>query len=234
MTRISERRLAQVQAVTGLAFATFLLVHLVNTALATFGQGTYDGYQRAVRHYYQAPGLELVLVVLAPLLHVAAGLVRARRRLRKARERSASPGPLRNRLHRYAGYVLVLFFVGHVIATRGPGLVMDEPADFSFLTFSLEQYPAWFYPYYALFALAGSYHLIHGVASALPVLRARVSQRWLAPRSPRFWTAAGVAGALLLVGLTALGGLWFEVDTRRFDTWHEVWARFFPFAATER
>ncbi len=233
MERISERRLAQAQAISGLAFASFLVLHLVNTMLASLGQGTYDGYQRAIRHYYQAPGIELALIVVAPLVHVAVGLVRARRRLRKAREQGRrSPGPLRHRLHRASGYVLLVVFAGHAVATRGPGVIMGEPADFSFLSFSLAQYPWWFYPYYALFALAGAYHLVHGVLASLPVLRARVPQTWLAPRSQRFWIVTVIAGAALLSGLLALGGAYFDVDTSRFATWREVWASFFPFAPT--
>jgi succinate dehydrogenase/fumarate reductase cytochrome b subunit len=234
--RIPERRLAQIQAVSGLAFATFLAIHLVNTAIAALGQLHYDAYQRAMRLYYQAPGIELLLVVVAPAVHVAVGVVRWRRRRAKRREPGAprSTGPLRTRLHRAAGYFLLVVIGGHAIATRGPGLIAGEPADFSFLTFSLVQAPWIFYPYYVLFGIAGAYHLVNGTLAALPVLRVHLSQRWLAPGARRFWVPAGVLAALVACGVLALGGAFFEVDTSRFSTWHGVYARFVPWLPLHR
>ena len=41
----SERALIRIQAITGLLFATFLVLHLVNTMLAAAGQSVYDGWQ---------------------------------------------------------------------------------------------------------------------------------------------------------------------------------------------
>lgn len=228
MKRISERRLGQVQAVSGILFATFLLLHLANTALALFGQGVYDGYQQAVRRYYQATGVELALIGLAPAVHVAVGLVRMRRRQIKARGKRRRAPPWRVRLHRYSGYVLVLFFGAHVLATRGPGLWLGQPADFAFLTYSLWTYPFVFYPYYALFVLAGLHHLLHGLIAAAPVLRVKLPRAWHAPRAPRFWIPVALAGVVLLMGLIALGGAFFEVDTARFDEVDALWARFRP------
>ena len=48
-----QRRLARVQAGTGVVFATFLALHLVNTMLGALGPAVYDGVQRVLRLYYQ-------------------------------------------------------------------------------------------------------------------------------------------------------------------------------------
>ena len=46
---VNNHKLARVQAISGLLFSLFVLVHLGNTAMAVFGADLYDGYQRAAR-----------------------------------------------------------------------------------------------------------------------------------------------------------------------------------------
>src|SRR5262249_33553628 len=148
---LSDRSLIRIQAVSGLAFAVFLCLHLANTALATAGQGRYDAFQGAARGFYQFPAIEIALVVGAATVHACASIARILRR----RGRRAAPIPLRPRLHRWSGYYLLLVLGGHCRATRGVGLFFGAPADFSFLNLSLSEWPWAFYPYYLLFAAAG-------------------------------------------------------------------------------
>lgn len=52
-----------------------------------------------------------------------------------------------------------------------------------------------------------------------------------APRSPPFWAGVGAAAAVVLLGVAALGGAFYGVDTHRFTEWRELYDRFFPAAA---
>jgi len=223
---VGEAKLARIQAISGLLFASFLILHLINTALAAAGQDVYDGWQRAMRWYYQFPVVEIVCVAAAMLVHMWASATRIVRRRRRARERGeggakARPS-LRVRLHRYAGYYLFAAAAAHMVATRLPGL-FGHPADFTFLTFSLSYAGIFFYPYYALLALSGLIHLAHGVPTALRVIGARVPGFFIAARSPAFWGVAALGGGALVLGVIALGGNLFEVDTTRFAEWKRMY-----------
>lgn len=61
--------LKKLQAITGLIFATFVAVHLLNTWLAGLGPAAYDGVQVALRQVYQFIFVE-VLILSALLVHV--------------------------------------------------------------------------------------------------------------------------------------------------------------------
>ena len=227
----SDRALLRLQAISGLAFATFLLLHLANTMLATLGQGRYDGFQRGVRGYYQWAPIELSVVIAAPLVHVAAAAVRIlrRRRLRAKTGRTPPGAPgWRVRLHRYSGYYLVVVVVGHMLATRAPGVFLGIPADFSFLTFSLESMPLFFYPYYISFAFCGVIHVTHGTLLALRVLGLRLPSWATAPRSRPFWVVVSLAALMALAGVLALGGAFHPVDRGRFGEFRALYERLLP------
>jgi succinate dehydrogenase/fumarate reductase cytochrome b subunit len=193
---LSSATLVRVQALSGLAFSGFLSLHLANTASAVVSAGSYDAFQAVARRFYQNSLIEVLLVAVALILHVAASLVLVRRR------KAARP-PLELRLHRYSGYVLLVFIFTHVLATRGAGLIQGIPIAGQYVSFTFVTWPAVFYPYYALLFSAGAYHLISGVRLALgrlglPQLR-RVKARFV------YVTIGGVIG-LGLLGIAALGG----------------------------
>lgn len=229
--KISEKKLARIQAWSGIIFATFLALHLANTLLANAGQETYNQFMRLVRNYYQFPLIEIA-VIGGALVHMWAGFVRfLRRRRRASQNENTAQGTLtlRMRLHRWSGYYLSTAFAGHVIATRGPGLFADHPADFSFLTLSLTYWPAFFYPYYILLFASGAFHLVNGTLLAAKLLGAHLPQWATLPKAPAFWAAA----ALLTLGGTAailaLGGVFFEVDTTRFAEFQNFYKQIVPF-----
>ncbi len=192
------------QAVSGAAFALFLFVHLVNQALAVCGSAAYDGMQRATRRAYQAPALELALVVAPLLVHVVSSVARLVRR-----PKATTPPSWRVRLHRYSGRFLLLVVVGHVVATRGASLVFGVYPGFEGVAFTFRWVPAWFWPYYTLLALCGWYHLVHGLATAGAALR------WpglAALRRPFvFRGVIGVGAVALVLGVLGLGGVLFDV-----------------------
>lgn len=219
-TTISDKALIRAQAGSGLAFAVFLALHLINLVAASLGQATYDAVQDAFRVYYQFPLVEIVLVLGAALVHIAASLLRIGRR-RRAQAGRKPKVSLRVRLHRYSAYYLLTFFVGHVIATRLPSL-LGHPADFSMLNYSLTLLPYYFYPYYALLAFAGFYHLTHGVIVGLRVFQLKLPRAFTAPTSPAFWAWAAIVATLSVTSLLALGGVFFEVDTSRLAEWEAL------------
>jgi succinate dehydrogenase/fumarate reductase cytochrome b subunit len=216
--RISDKSVARTQAISGLIFALFLVLHLANLVAAWFGQAAFDAWMGAMRWYYQLPLVELAAVLAAAVVHMLAAIVRIRRRRRRAR-RVDRPS-WRVRLHRYSGYFLMAAFFGHVLATRGPGL-LGQPANFALVNFSLSYVGAFFFPYYLLLAISGFYHLSHGVVAGLRVLGVRLPAALTASRSRGFWAWAALATIVSLLGVLALGGVLYTPD----QSGHEAWKR---------
>jgi succinate dehydrogenase/fumarate reductase cytochrome b subunit len=190
-----------VQAGSGLAFALFLALHLLNTLLAPLGPATYDALQVNLRAIYQQPIIEFGLVFLSLLLHLVCGSIRARRRAKRTR------WP-RIRWQRRAGWVLALLVIGHTLATRGASLVYGVWPGFEGIAFSLHWIPGYFYPYYLLFGLAAAYHGGLGLLSAARVLGWRPPQM----SARRGWIALTGFALLLLAALLAFGGVLFPLE----------------------
>jgi len=201
---VNNARLAQVQAVSGLLFSLFALVHLTNTALAVIGADLYDRFQMAARSVYQSPVLEVALIATL-VVHIVSGVLRMR-----SRRRSKAKPPLRLRLHRYAAYYLAIFIFGHIGATRLPALLADAPPFFGGVSFSMHFAPWWFYPYYGLLGIAGLYHAFYGIPVALAALGVR------APRFIRrglgFWVPVTAGAGVIIAALLAFGGFLYEID----------------------
>ena len=223
--RVSDRALARAQAISGLVFAVFLAMHLITAASSIGGERSYDGVLATVRHYYRFPAIEIAGVIGAALVHLGSGVWRIVRRRRERHGRPAPFVPLRLRLHRYAGYYIMAAFPGHVIATRAPSLIFGQDPNFAFLAFSLKTVPYFFFPYYALLAFAGGYHLVHGVLAALKVIGAKLPGRSTSPKSPVFWGFAALWSAVALGIVLAFGGVLFRIDLSRLAQWQALWDR---------
>ncbi len=186
--------LKKIQAWTGALFAVFVALHLVNTWAASFGPGAYDGLQAVLRVFYQFPPVEALLLA-ALAVHLVVGVMR----IVKEPKRELN---IRSRMHRYAGFFLMVFIVGHVLAVRGPSWFFDVYPGFQGLAFSIDYVPAYFYPYYFLLGLAGFYHGLNGLSIALGRLGWRFQ---VSPQMLR--NATAVAGVLMVAALLALGGI---------------------------
>ncbi len=191
----------KVQAVSSLLFVTFLLPHLVNVGIAVLGPESFNAFQQTLRTVYQSPWVEWAILG-SLLVHAVAGVVRLK-------QRGLSRSGHRQRLHVVAGLVLLVFFIGHVVATRGASLMYDVYPQFEGIAFTFRWVPAWFWPYYLVFGLSGALHASLGL---------RVSLGVLAPTWGRWFTEWKIDLALSVVlcvltvaGVTALGGLWFDV-----------------------
>jgi succinate dehydrogenase/fumarate reductase cytochrome b subunit len=190
--------LRKIQAASGAVFSLFLVVHLINTWIASVGAGAYDSVQQVLRQVYQfAPVEALILAALA--VHMAVGITR----IVTEPPRQLS---LRARLHRYSGFFLMVFIGGHIFAVRGSSWFYGVYPGFEGLAFSIDAVPGYFYPYYFLLALAGLYHGLNGlgIASARLGWRLNVSSRVL-----QRVTAGG--GFLTAMALLGFGGWFFEV-----------------------
>ena len=150
--------LKKLQAGTGLLFAAFVLVHLLNTWLAALGPGAYDGVQALLRNGYQWLPVEAVLLA-ALVVHIVVGIMRIASEPRRTLT-------LRSRIHRYTGFFLMVVIVGHVLAVRGPSWFFDVYPGFAGLAFTIDYLPGYFYPYYLLLGMAGFYHALNGIGIA--------------------------------------------------------------------
>lgn len=205
-----DLRLVRVQAVSGLVFALFLSLHLLNVMASALGPGLYDAFQVRVRPLYQLPLVEVTMVLGALAVHVVAGVMRIRGR---PRTRQWSKLPLRTRLHRASAYFLLVFVLGHAAATRLPSLLDGVWLGFAGLSFTMEWMPAYFYPYYALLGLCGLYHGSYGVYLAVRALGVRLPS--IAALGVRVWIPLAAAAVLVVLGVLSFGGHLYAIDDPR-------------------
>ena len=214
-------RLARVQALSGLAFAFFLGLHLTTTASGIAGPAAYDGTLALLRRVYRPTlAIEALLIGVPLIVHVACAIVQIAAR---RRDRSRPTAPL---AHRLAGYVLLAAIGGHVLATRVMPAFGGGPADFSYLAYSLLNWPAFMRPYYLVLAAAGAVHLVLGLGIALRVLGvARPSDRTLR-------LAAAAAALLVFLGTASIHAQAPTADRARFPEFRALYNRFLPFMPT--
>jgi len=157
---ISEPTLIKIQAGSGVVFSTFLSLHLTNTIVSHNGQLFYDEIQRIFRTYYQNPIIEpVILGSLA--VHLSSCFLRFIRRKKNDNKlnnkleeakinnkpnivqevkdiiKLSEPVPSL-KVHRLTGYILSAFVGGHIIACRILPLLINDKADFTLMSFSLE------------------------------------------------------------------------------------------------
>jgi succinate dehydrogenase/fumarate reductase cytochrome b subunit len=222
---LREARLIRGQALSGLVFAVFLSLHLANAAAGALGPSAYDGFLARARLVYQFPPFEVLAVGAAAAVHASYGIRRWRARRRAARDggRAAVPGWLR--LHRASGWLLLAVLPGHVLATRGPGLLLDLPADFSFLRFSLQTWPWFMAPYYVALYSAGLYHLLHGSLLALRVAGLRAPAPAARGARVLLFIALAAGGA----AVAAMAGASGPADTSRYGAFRALYEEYAPF-----
>ena len=206
-TAIPERRLLRWQAISGLVFAGFLLLHLVNVMISAFGPGLYDAFQVRVRPLYQYPLVEIGVLLTALVVHITTGVIRLRRR---PRSRQWGKLPVRTRLHRASAYFLLVFIAGHILATRLPSLLDGVWIGFAGLSYAMEVLPGVFYPYYALLGLCGLYHGGYGAYLALRSLGVRLPS--ISTMGALAWAPLAIAGVLIVFGVLSFGGHLHPID----------------------
>ena len=212
--------LKQLQALSGIVFFAFLVLHLGNTFLGAFGPELYDRVQQGLRVVYQFAPLEALLLA-AIAVHVVVGLMR----IKLEPKRSLTT---RARWHRYAGIFLAVVIVGHVLAVRGSSWFYDVYPGFVGLAWSVAYVPEYFYPYYFLLGVAGFYHGMNGIGIATQ----RVFNLRLTASSRTLGTLSGAAAVAMLFTLLALGGITADVGAPHTSAFAELAARLTGFEVT--
>lgn len=207
---MNDHRLVRIQALSGLVFAIFLSLHLVNVMASVLGPGVYDAFQVRIRPLYQFPLVEVGVLLAALLTHMVTGIMRLRRR---PRSRDFGKLPLRTRMHRLSAYFLLVFVLGHFAATRMPSLLDEVWLGFAGLSFTMSWLPAYFYPYYLLLGLCGLYHGSYGTYLALRALGVRLPS--ITRLGARVYVPLAAAALLVVLGVLSMGGLLYPIEDPR-------------------
>ena len=215
-------RLAKIQAVSGLCFALFLVLHLATTVSGAGGPSTYDGTLASLRAIYRAhPVVEFLLIGVSAAVHIACGILQI---VRRRKTRPNPKPPLRLRIHRWSGYFLMLVIVGHVFATR---VMTAGGADYSYLAFSILNWPVLINPYYFALGVAGSIHFGLGLGFAASALAPRYFGSTAAKRASV--AVAAATGVLVVIGVTGIIAGAEKADSSRFGDYKALYDRYMPF-----
>ncbi|RKO87430.1 hypothetical protein BDK51DRAFT_38363 [Blyttiomyces helicus] len=241
-----DRSLQTIQAVSGLAFSTFSILHVGGHTLATFSFALADSALFGLREYSQNPFVEIGVIGGSLITHVMASAAIYWRRRAKARalnQKSENGGvgqdaapptadagskvlsvaASERRLHRTTGLILGVFVFGHVYATRiAPLLVLPDPTiiDLTYITHTLSQHPIVGYTYLLVFGASGLYHSLYGVHQSLSLLGALPPHRRVRPGT---WHKVAVGlGVAVGVASLAMGGMFERIDVPRRESWEAV------------
>jgi len=210
-----EPTLIKVQALAGMMFFIFLVMHLSNTAFAAFGHELYNSLQTTMQALYQHPVFELIFVILPLLSHTIAGvsLVIIRRKNKTTKT------SLKYRLHSISGFFLLAVVFAHALATRGIGYFFDAAPGFEGVSFTLWFMPLVFYPYYFVLFMAGFYHSRQGISR---ILIRNFGVHLNSAHSKRLNQAAAV---VVIAALMGFGGLLFQIPDPRDNDYARQYAR---------
>lgn len=208
----------RVQGCSALAFAIFLVPHLLNTMMALLGPEVYQSAQLTFRAWYHSVvGEAVVLGSLA--VHVVASLSIACHRwwFRPSVRESPSPVPSpssqfptysRHALHRASGYVVLCFVFGHVYSCRFDG----PPPEYEGLAHVLQHRTLryLFLPYLVVFGAAGVVHTLLGLSGAVRLSGLPISTQLATSIRKSVFTSAPfiqVSVVVVVCGVLSIAGL---------------------------
>lgn len=170
-----------IQALSGLAFSSFLSLHALNTIVASTGPHGYDETQRLFRMFYWHPMVELPVLFGALGVHVASSIylmisreLASQKQQQPPRTKAVATVSWRTLLHRYSGIFLMFCVGGHIFATRGHSVLLPDEhvGGFTLVQYTMDKFPGFWlmYPYYLAFGVCGVVHGVYGVIRSLEVL----------------------------------------------------------------
>lgn len=227
----------KLNAASGLAFGSFMVLHLSCHASLNLGWERAEKNLHRARIIYQNPAFEILLLV-ALMVHMVSNVVlyTNRRKIHKAVAFSSSTssskkeagakepeGTLELKAHRAAGIILSLSIFGHVAATRiAPLLILDDPSeyDYSFVTQANRKFP-WnsFSVYLMIFSVAGVWHVIYGTRSAFAILSGGSVHGTRFPMTLKFLSSA--CQMIMISAVAASTGYYYVIDTETKAALHE-------------
>ena len=236
----SASNLKKIQALSGLVMAIYATMHLSNHYVLNVSYESADDVMMKLRKIYQHPLLEGSFLV-ALVVHFSANYQLYQRRAKlesssttgrskkyddatTSTEKSATVIAPELKAHRWAGYILSLLVVAHVVAVRVTPLVyFDNPSDFdySFAAAAISFFPYHsFTVYYIVLGMAGGWHLIYGVRAALATLQGTSVIGRTFPLPLKMVAATShvlIVGAVLALGAYSTSIPWSETKLALHD-----------------
>lgn len=201
----------KLQAASGLLFGAFLVMHLACHYSLNLGWETANETLEYFRKIYQQPVFEGVLL-LATIVHMMSNTVIIMNRGKVEAKKKVS-SELKG--HRYSGYFLGFAIFGHVGATRiAPLLLLEDPSqyDYSFVAKVNEIVPMnIFAAYLIVLGMAGGFHLVYGIQSALATLSGSSIAGKPLPFPLKI--LANLNHVVIISAVLALTGYYYVVDT---------------------
>ena len=232
----------KLQAASGLVFGVFQSIHFLSHFSQLRGWDSGLAALHRARTIYHIPLFEAILFAALGLHLVSNTAVYFKRAaLEKhgpskkdddgkskgagtATAGSGPPGSLELKAHRYAGYVLSTFIFGHVFATRGAALLfLEKPHDYDYsvLTAVSDDIPYAFTLYLMVFGMAGNWHLVYGVRSALATLTGHSIH--FTPFPIPLKVLALTLHVLIVGSVLAVSAYWYAIDrTKGADIYHTI------------
>ncbi|KAG7354986.1 hypothetical protein IV203_004342 [Nitzschia inconspicua] len=215
----------KIQAASGLFMTIFVTIHLVSHFFLNSSYERADSIMMTLRRVYQNPIFE-VLFYVAMISHFYANYHTFQSRSKIAKLHHKNKNDDRNNIHsknkhtqttdhgeyelkghRIAGYTLSLLVVAHVIASL-------------------------FKLYYIVLGMAGGWHLIYGVRSAMATLRGRSVQGTTFPMPLKL--LASISHKLLISAVLALGKYATTTEwTEHQKEWHKQFFQLFGMQLTK-
>lgn len=222
------KTLKLLNAISGLAFAVFVVLHYIcHYSLTIGGWDVANANLVRFRVIYQNPVFE-VLLLLSVLVHGYANLNLKLRRDKIAASAAkktdgspvvpdvttSGPGSMEYQGHRIAGYVVGFLLIMHVIGTRiVPSFVLKDPSvyDYSFFSNNNDTIPYnIFLIIQVIFAMAAGWHTIYGTWSAINTLQGRSVAGKAVPLPLKVMALS--SHLLIISGALAIAGVYYTVD----------------------
>lgn len=220
-----DSTLKTIQAVSGLSFSLFSSLHIGGHLLTNFSYHLGETAVFANRTIFHNPYFEIGVIGGSLAMHVTSGYLRGyMRKPAKVHGKMLETKLKELNIHRTSGYLLSLFMIGHIGATRiVPLLVLDDPSviDLSYASYAMLQWKSLFFPYYIALLFTGIYHSCYGIISALHTFKIK-------PIQPKigFWLYFAVGAAIAAAStVAALGGAFENIeftDIRAFEKVYHI------------
>jgi succinate dehydrogenase/fumarate reductase cytochrome b subunit len=198
----------RIQAITGILFSIYLILHLLNHAVAIAGPESYNAVQYNLRIFYQHPFIEIPFIIIIPVIHLYIGIKQAWKR------KFLFNGPLYTLLFRFSGYIVGMIYFIHVFFTRGQALLHNLSTSYESIAYSLTARPLkyFFLPYYIFFSACGIIHMTFGLIKAIQILSVHSIRSFIREKQSSLFILALLLFSVVFLGLLSMAGYIYELE----------------------